>query len=79
MSDEIWKRDEIDSPCVKICIINENNGLCAGCFRTREEIATWSRMTADDRKNIIDVLDERQKQNKPRRLNQLAQLSFFFI
>ena len=45
MSEEIWRRDEIESPCVKICVIHPRAKICAGCFRTGEEIAAWSRLT----------------------------------
>ncbi|WP_372605483.1 DUF1289 domain-containing protein, partial [Actibacterium sp.] len=34
MTDDIWKRDEIESPCIKICVIEPNSRLCTGCLRT---------------------------------------------
>ena len=39
MSDDIWARDEIESPCVKICVIHPAEGLCTGChaWKTRQE------------------------------------------
>ena len=37
---------EIVSPCISICRMNAATDLCAGCFRTRDEIATWG--NADD-------------------------------
>jgi uncharacterized protein len=38
MSDEIWMRAEIESPCVKVCVIHPEARICAGCYRTIEEI-----------------------------------------
>lgn len=58
--DEVWKRDEIDSPCVRICVLHPGARLCMGCFRTGEEIARWSRMTPEERREIMAVLPERE-------------------
>jgi hypothetical protein len=43
-TDDIWRRDEIESPCIKICAIHPEAGLCVGCLRTLGEIAAWSAM-----------------------------------
>lgn len=59
MTDEIWKRDEVESPCVKICIIHPDARLCTGCLRSLDEIAQWSRMSADERRRIMDELPGR--------------------
>ncbi len=32
-TDDIWKREEVESPCVKICVVHRATGLCTGCFR----------------------------------------------
>ena len=50
------KRDRIDwsdieTPCVKICKIIDNN--CIGCYRTAEEIRDWVWMTPEERSKII--------------------------
>ena len=29
------------SPCVGVCVIDEARGICTGCARTLDEIATW--------------------------------------
>jgi uncharacterized protein len=59
MSDEIWRRDEVESPCVKVCVMHEGAGICIGCNRTRHEIAGWSRMGSDARAELIAALPER--------------------
>jgi len=66
MSDDIWQRDEIESPCVKVCLIHPGAKICIGCHRTSDEIAGWSRMTPDDRNTLIDELPSR-KSLLPRR------------
>lgn len=65
--DEVWKRDEIASPCVKVCLIHEDSGLCMGCYRTRKEIAGWNKLSSDDRNTLIKQLDTRANQVKGRR------------
>ena len=60
MSDPLWQRDEIESPCVQICLIHPDAGICLGCHRTREEIATWSRLTPETRRAVMDELPERK-------------------
>lgn len=47
------------SPCIKICVIIEANGLCRGCGRTLEEIAAWGGLGADAQKSIMDELPAR--------------------
>ena len=42
--DEVWKREEVESPCVKLCIIHKESGLCMGCYRNGLEISQWSIM-----------------------------------
>ncbi|KAB2882930.1 MAG: DUF1289 domain-containing protein, partial [Albidovulum sp.] len=37
MTDEIWKRREIESPCVRVCVVHPAEGLCVGCYRSVDE------------------------------------------
>lgn len=74
MTDEIWKRDEIDSPCVKICTIHPAERLCVGCLRTIDEIAGWSRMSPDERRRIMAELPGRAPRLQRRRGGRNARL-----
>ncbi|WP_425074504.1 DUF1289 domain-containing protein [Sagittula sp. S175] len=74
MKDEVWVRDEIQSPCVKICVIHPAARICTGCLRTLDEIAGWSRMTNDERRAIMDTLPSRETQIKTRRGGRAARL-----
>ncbi|NOX39659.1 MAG: DUF1289 domain-containing protein [Alphaproteobacteria bacterium] len=67
MSDDIWQRDEIESPCQKICLVHEASGLCIGCLRTRAEIAGWSHMTSPERQAIMADLPARTKKLRGKR------------
>ncbi|WP_145172921.1 DUF1289 domain-containing protein [Rubripirellula lacrimiformis] len=40
------------SPCIQICKI-DHTGVCAGCHRTLDEIATYSGLT-DDQRQIVN-------------------------
>lgn len=60
MTEETWRRDEIESPCVKICVIHPRAKICAGCFRSGEEIAAWSRMTPETRRAVMAELPKRE-------------------
>ena len=59
MSDEIWSRDEIESPCVKICVLHPEARICIGCHRSGAEIAAWSRMSAEERRAVMAELPAR--------------------
>jgi predicted Fe-S protein YdhL (DUF1289 family) len=59
MMDEVWKREEVESPCVKLCIIHTESGLCMGCYRSGLEISKWSIMTAAERQHIMQELPSR--------------------
>ncbi len=43
----------VQSPCVKICELNED-GVCVGCGRDRAEIAGWTGMSEADRSVIVE-------------------------
>ncbi len=67
MSDDIWKRAEIESPCVKTCVIEPKARLCIGCLRSIDEIGGWSSMSPDERRAIMQDLPNRQSQLTKRR------------
>jgi len=74
MSDEIWKRQEIQSPCIKICTVHPTERICVGCYRTIEEIAAWSRMTTEARATIMAELPDRAGRLRRRKGGRAARL-----
>ena len=74
MNTPLWKRDEIESPCVQICIVHPETRICTVCYRTIDEITDWSRMTPEARRNIMDDLPARADQLKVRRGGRAARL-----
>jgi predicted Fe-S protein YdhL (DUF1289 family) len=51
---------QIESPCVKVCQMNEADGLCAGCCRTIGEIAAWSAMSDEQKARVVAELPRRK-------------------
>lgn len=74
MSDEVWRRDEIESPCTNICQIDPDTRLCLGCARSIDEIAEWSRMSAEARAAVMAELPERTPASTKRRGGRAARL-----
>jgi uncharacterized protein len=75
MSDEIWKRDEVQSPCVKICVIHPESQLCTGCLRSIDEIARWSLMSPEARRAVMADLPARAPLLARRRGGRAARLA----
>ena len=71
----IWTRDEIESPCVKICVIHPEARLCTGCLRSIDEIGVWSRMSPEERRSIMAELPARAGQLTKRRGGRAARLA----
>ncbi|WP_449253559.1 DUF1289 domain-containing protein [Brevundimonas naejangsanensis] len=60
----------IASPCVMVCTVDGASGLCLGCLRTLQEIATWSRMTDEGRAAVMADLPGRKSRIDPRLLSE---------
>jgi uncharacterized protein len=61
---------DIETPCIKICVVEPETGFCIGCGRTRMEIASWLGMNAAERRTVMEALPERVEtltQRKTRR------------
>ena len=51
----------IESPCTSVCVIDPVTGLCAGCFRSLDEIAGWSNFSTERRRAVIEALARRRQ------------------
>lgn len=68
---------EIETPCIKICVLDPETGFCIGCGRTRGEIGAWLDLTAGARHEVMTILPERVAtltQRKARRGGRRARL-----
>ena len=46
------------SPCIKVCTLED--GICIGCFRTQDEIREWIIYTDEQKKVVLEKLEERK-------------------
>lgn len=49
----------IESPCIKLCVVDPAHGLCRGCGRTLDEIAGWGSMNGAARAAVMRQLPAR--------------------
>jgi len=50
----------VKSPCVNVCAMDPERGVCRGCCRTLQEIAAWSTMSDRDHARVLEALPERR-------------------
>ena len=55
----------IASPCINVCKMDEQSGLCSGCFRTIDEIALWSSTDDSRRLGILAAVARRRQEHDP--------------
>jgi predicted Fe-S protein YdhL (DUF1289 family) len=67
VTDEVWSRDEVQSPCIKLCTIHPAERICVGCYRSIDEISAWSRLSPDARRSIMAELPSRAPRLAKRR------------
>ena len=49
----------IETPCIKVCVVDPETGFCIGCGRTRGEIGNWLGLSPVERQSIMQALPER--------------------
>lgn len=54
------ENNSILTPCVQLCEIEPESGLCVGCLRTRAEIGGWRGMSDLARAQIMSALEARR-------------------
>ena len=47
------------SPCISVCKIAPDSGLCYGCLRTLEEIGAWANSDYEDKRAVWGKIAER--------------------
>lgn len=51
----------VPSPCINICRMDAANGLCEGCRRTIDEIATWSSLDDNGKRAVWRRIEARRR------------------
>lgn len=52
-------RPDIESPCIKVCAVDGETGLCLGCGRSLKEIGGWMQYDDAGRREVMESLPER--------------------
>ena len=58
----------IATPCIQVCVVDGESGLCLGCHRRMKEIAAWSRFSDEERAAIMAALPGRRGLIRPEKL-----------
>jgi predicted Fe-S protein YdhL (DUF1289 family) len=58
----------IATPCIKVCVVDGESGLCMGCYRTLAEIADWTKLEDTQREAIMAELPGRPERVSPEKL-----------
>ena len=58
----------IASPCVQVCVVDGESGLCLGCFRTLAEVAGWTGLSDAERDAVMAALPARRGAIRPEKL-----------
>ena len=58
--DDSQTQVKLMSPCISVCQMDAEKGLCLGCYRTRSEIAAWPSMSADEQSVLLSILKMRR-------------------
>jgi predicted Fe-S protein YdhL (DUF1289 family) len=49
----------IESPCIKVCVLDPRSQHCVGCGRSLAEIERWAALSAEERRRIMAELPVR--------------------
>lgn len=50
----------VRSPCVKVCELDPENGLCRGCFRTQDERDWWIAYSELQQRDVLQRCEQRR-------------------
>ena len=52
--------DEVESPCIWECRVDQVTGYCVGCFRTMREISYWASYAPAEQRRVLALIEERR-------------------
>ncbi|HEX7633797.1 MAG TPA: DUF1289 domain-containing protein [Noviherbaspirillum sp.] len=53
--------DSVPSPCISVCRMNPQTGLCEGCLRTIDEIRQWRAASDEYKRAVWQEIGRRQE------------------
>ena len=51
----------VSSPCINVCVLDDRD-FCVGCYRHANEIAAWSALTHEQKREVLKRVAERREQ-----------------
>ena len=54
-------KPSLETPCINVCLLDGETGLCLGCGRTIDEIARWTAMSECERRAVMRELQARKE------------------
>ncbi|WP_198314684.1 DUF1289 domain-containing protein [Chitinibacter sp. GC72] len=48
----------IQSPCIKLCQLDESGTHCIGCLRTLDELRRWSKASDEEKQAILNRISQ---------------------
>ena len=54
--------NNVTSPCISVCKMDDTSGLCQGCLRSLDEIARWGRADAAYKRLVWAKIEQRAAQ-----------------
>jgi len=52
----------LETPCINVCLLDDETGACVGCGRTLAEIAAWATLSDSERRAIMATLPARMSE-----------------
>ena len=62
MSVEETLQEQVQSPCIDVCSMDDSTGLCLGCYRTMNEIQQWWSLNNLQKQALVEQANARQEQ-----------------
>lgn len=56
---------DIPSPCVKVCTMDTERGVCLGCYRTLDEIGSWGAFNVAQKLAVMVKINDRVRRWGP--------------
>nr|WP_194722841.1 DUF1289 domain-containing protein [Noviherbaspirillum malthae] len=59
--DPVNDQGRVPSPCISVCKMNAQTGLCEGCLRTIEEIVQWGTASEEVKRAVWMEIRRREE------------------
>ena len=60
MTTQADTRQDVESPCVRDCVVDQGHGFCLGCWRTLREISDWHRYDPAQKHAVLAQIQARR-------------------